>query len=285
MASARDERFQGGGQMMSADLRDEIARRYGVTVPPDLAVTVVPRGVSGRTTPVWDPKTGHLVSTDGGSWRDVKRRVSAKQAKFARVETRQTVDRHAQLQALFASGVTTVPDLAAALAVSGKTVYRDLRILGLEHTRPAAVVRIKTIKAAKQPRLPKPPRTRRVKLDDGLTKAQRQSQRQAAKMAARRADMAAAFAAGQTTGEIAAAFGVPIGAVYFVLPGAQRTEQAKLIASLLATQTYAEIGQSIGMTRKTVAVTVCRLRREGLLPADFAPPDTRVTDASGRFIG
>ena len=117
---------------------EDVARRYGVQVNPDV-VQVVQPGLTAYVFPIWDGK--HLVMPEGKvsalSWR-VKSKVEARRHRLdvASDQWPQVTERRAQVADLHHQGKTD-REIATALAVPIQTVGNDRYRLGLTLNRSA----------------------------------------------------------------------------------------------------------------------------------------------------
>lgn len=105
----------------------EIAARYGATVAPGVTVQQVPRGVSGRPLPVWDPQKKCLVVPD---WREERARIQGATIRRARAARRRRSAIEAEVQAtivdLRRAGLS-LSLIAERCGLGVSTVHRVLR--------------------------------------------------------------------------------------------------------------------------------------------------------------
>lgn len=169
--------------------RQRLAAAYGVVVPPDLAVKIIPKGQSMYSNPATASAAAGWKAQNDAYWKNLKARAASRQA---------------AMPALVAQG-KTVKELAAHFSISDHAIYNDLKALGLTAARPAPVERPKKAVA---PKALKPPRPPKVKPPEGPKDNRR------TRAAARRAELPALVEAGKTAEDIAAHFGISASAIW-----------------------------------------------------------------------
>ncbi len=106
--------------------RARIAAAYNCTVPETVTVTHCPRGASGETPLRWD---GHklVLVTGSRTWNDIhKARLWSSRRRHDPV----VAERRARLRDLVEAG-RTMREIRAALGISFKLIYNDLKALGV----------------------------------------------------------------------------------------------------------------------------------------------------------
>lgn len=268
--------------MVSAEVLQEIAARYGVTIAPGVTVTRLPVGASAQPLPVWNGT--QLVYPDWKERRAAEAKAAVARARAARRADPVVFARRAQVAALHATGAT-VPVIMRQSGLQELTVRADLAQLGLAAHRMAPDSSV--IVALGQQRLASNlARIREMAAagagEDAIAQALDLTNQTYRRGLIRRAVPDFEFAdkrhcrpaqprkARRTEAERAAARDAAT--------LQQRLVMRDRMAPYLPGCSMNEIATALGMKRNTVATTIRRLRAAGLLPAvEAAPVQPRIT--------